>query len=190
MIDMVLLCGKAASGKDSLMKDIVKKHPDIFNRDVSYTTRARRDKEVDGVDYHFISDDLMAKLIMSNQMLEVAEFNGWFYGTSYMALARDKINIGIYSPDGVYQVLESKEINPLIFYIDASDKTRFLRYLNREENPNIAEMVRRYGTDEKDFNEFFNSGVHYTTLVNETRADYQNILEIIIEEAKQYFEKN
>ena len=48
--------------------------------------------------------------------------------------------------------------NPLVdlyvVLIQASDKVRLLRSLNREVNPNVDEIVRRYTTDKKDFEEF------------------------------------
>jgi hypothetical protein len=39
--------------------------------------------------------------------------------------------------------------------VDASDKTRMLRCLNREKNPNVDEIVRRYQTDKRDLKEYF-----------------------------------
>lgn len=36
-------------------------------------------------------------------------------------------------------------------FIEASDKTRLLRQLNRETNPDVREIIRRYGADENDF---------------------------------------
>lgn len=38
-----------------------------------------------------------------------------------------------------------------LFYITASDKTRLLRQLNREGDPDVEEIIRRYSTDKKDF---------------------------------------
>ena len=38
-----------------------------------------------------------------------------------------------------------------LFYITATDKTRMLRQLNREGDPNVDEIIRRYKTDKEDF---------------------------------------
>ena len=43
------------------------------------------------------------------------------------------------------------DIDLEIIYVKASDKTRLLRQLNREEEPNVHEIVRRFYTDEADF---------------------------------------
>ena len=85
-------------------------------------------------------------------MLEATYFNNWHYGTSKESLA-DGINIGVFNPDGydcLTQMMD-KDIKLIGFYIDASDKTRMLRQLNRENNPDVAEIVRRYQADERDF---------------------------------------
>jgi len=189
MIDMVVLCGKAASGKDSILKDIMIRESEFFHRNISLTTRPQRQGEIPGVDYDFISEEKMMELLLNNQMLEVANFNNWFYGTSLESLSKDKVNISIYNPEGVEALLMNSQINPLIFYIDVSDKIRILRYLNREENPNISEMIRRYGTDDKDFNDLLSSDISLWSLRNEIIEDYEKNIEHIITTAKNYFRK-
>ena len=71
-----VLVGRSASGKTSLQNFLSKKFSAPVH--VSYTTRPRREKEVDGVDYRFISrEEFLAKT-----MLEKAEFAGNLYGIS------------------------------------------------------------------------------------------------------------
>lgn len=85
-------------------------------------------------------------------MLETSDFNNWHYGTELKALDKDKINIGVFNPEGIISLLnKSEEINLKIFYIITDDKMRLLRQLNREQNPNVKEIIRRFNTDEADF---------------------------------------
>lgn len=49
----IILMGKAASGKDTLQKELVNQG---FERVVTATTRQPREGEQDGVDYHFFSE--------------------------------------------------------------------------------------------------------------------------------------
>lgn len=187
MYNMVIICGKSGSGKDSIVKELVKREPNLFHQNISMTTRPKREGEIEGKDYTFVSEELIMKLMLSGNMLDVTQFNGWFYGTSLISLSRDKINISIYNPEGIDILLENNEVNPLIFYIDCKDRTRLLRSLNREVDLDVKEMIRRYGTDDKDFNDLFKSDVEYITLVNETRGDYENIIQYIIEKSKDFF---
>lgn len=148
---VVALIGKAGAGKDTIQKVTCGLHPEIFHPIVSCTTRPPREEEIDGVAYHFLSINEFTHKVLNGEMLEATEFRDWFYGTSIDALAPDKINLGVFNPAGVSALLESNEIAVTVICVTASDKERLMRYLNREENPDCAEMCRRYFTDEKDF---------------------------------------
>jgi guanylate kinase len=49
---------------------------------ISYTTRAPRGQERDGVDYHFVDDDTFDRLVAGDALLEWAHVHGRRYGTS------------------------------------------------------------------------------------------------------------
>ena len=109
-------------------------------------------------------------------MLESSCFNGWYYGTSYDSLKQDKINIGVFNPEGIYSLLKYPDIELIVYYITASPKLRLLRQLNRENNPNVDEIIRRYSTDEQDFEHI---DFHYIVLKNENNNDLTKCVELI-----------
>ena len=109
-------------------------------------------------------------------MLE-ASLHHWYYGTSYDALRSDAVNIGVFNPEGVESLIHAQDVNVKIFYITATNKTRLLRQLNREENPNVDEIIRRYGTDKADFIDF---DFDYIELINEKEDDLQKCVEAIV----------
>ena len=150
---VVALIGKAGAGKDTIQRATCKAHPDIFNPIISCTTRPPREGEIDGENYHFLSINDFTRKVLNGEMLEATEFREWFYGTSIDALVPDKINLGVFNPAGISALLESNEVIVTVVYVTASDKERLMRYLNREDNPDCAEMCRRYFTDEKDFSD-------------------------------------
>ena len=150
---IVALIGKAGAGKDSIQKATCELHPLMFHPIVSCTTRPAREGEVEGVDYHFISLNEFTRKVLNGDMLEATEFRDWFYGTTLDSLSKDKINIGVFNPAGVEALLEDSRLNVTVFEVTAPDKQRLMRYLNREEVPDCAEMCRRYFTDEKDFSD-------------------------------------
>ena len=84
-------------------------------------------------------------------MLEATNFNDWFYGTSYDSLRSEIPNIGVFNPDGIRALQGRNDIDLTVFRITCLDKIRLLRQLNREDNPNVDEIVRRYKTDKEDF---------------------------------------
>lgn len=166
---LVALIGKAGSGKDTILKDVVRAYELPMNIIVSYTTRPMREGEVEGREYHFISKDEFEQMIKNNQMFEYVQFNSWWYGTGINCLDENKINIGIFNPSGIRTLINFPEIDLQIYYIHVSDKERLLRQLNREEFPDIKEIIRRYSADEEDFKNInFNN---MQILFNETERD-------------------
>ena len=151
MYKIIALIGEAGTGKDTLMKEFLKQHD--FHEIISCTTRPPREGEKNGVNYFYYSEKDFLEKVNKNEMLEYTSFRDWLYGTSYDSVIKDKINIGVFNPDGYDCLIQTtdKDIRLIGFYIKASDKTRMLRQLNRETNPNVSEIVRRYSADEEDF---------------------------------------
>ena len=74
---IVVLTGISGAGKTTLSKIFDDEHTLI-----SYTTRAPRPGEVDGVDYYFISEAQAAELSKSNQIFEETKFQENLYGVT------------------------------------------------------------------------------------------------------------
>jgi len=70
----------SGAGKTTLCRAVQDRVDGLFYS-VSATTRARRDWEVDGVDYHFVSRETFKRWIQENALLEWAEIYGELYGT-------------------------------------------------------------------------------------------------------------
>ena len=148
---VIALCGKSASGKDSIQKATVQANPDKFNSIISCTTRPMRDNEQNKIDYYFLTLEEFTVKVLNGEMLEATEFNNWFYGTPIKALKKDKINIGVFNPAGIEALLDDPRLEVTVVLVGASDKTRLMRALNRENEPNCSEICRRYFADEEDF---------------------------------------
>ena len=150
---IVAIAGKSGSGKDTIAKALCKRYPAIHNI-ISCTTRPPRDYEKDGVDYHFITDKEFYKAADNGEMLEISEFNHWNYGTRESDIF-DGINVGVFNPEGLDSLADceskSNDIKIYNYYLHCDDKIRMLRLLNREENPNVKEIIRRWKTDDQDF---------------------------------------
>lgn len=186
MYKIIALCGKSGAGKDSLMMAIFSHLEKYLNPIISHTTRPKREKEIADESYHFVSEDEFLTLIDENKMLETTSFNNWYYGTSIDSLSNDKINIGVFNPDGIISLLEDNRIELEIYYITAKGKTRLIRQLNREENPNVDEIIRRYSADEIQFQKMNN--IECNIMVNETFGDYMNIVDSICQKVRRWAE--
>ncbi len=79
--NLFIVSAPSGAGKSSLVKALLERDSAI-RLSVSYTTRATRPGEVDGVHYHFVSRELFQERLERGEFLESAEVYGNFYGTS------------------------------------------------------------------------------------------------------------
>lgn len=68
---LVVLAGPTAVGKGTVAAAVRERHPEVWYS-VSATTRPPRPGEVDGVHYHFVSDDEFDRMIADDELLEWA----------------------------------------------------------------------------------------------------------------------
>ncbi|WP_306338149.1 guanylate kinase [Streptomyces sp. KL118A] len=89
---LTVLSGPSGVGKSTVVAHMRKEHPEVW-LSVSATTRKPRPGEKHGVQYFFVSDDEMDKLIANGELLEWAEFAGNRYGTPRRAVL-DRLDAG------------------------------------------------------------------------------------------------
>lgn len=76
---LLVVSAPSGCGKGTILGEILK--DDSFYYSVSATTRAPREGEQDGVNYHFISKEEFEQRIAQDGMLEYAQYCGNYYGT-------------------------------------------------------------------------------------------------------------
>jgi guanylate kinase len=76
-----VITAPSGAGKTSLIEALMKADPSL-KLSISYTTRAPRPGEKDGVDYHFVDDATFLAMRTRGEFLESAEVHGFRYGTS------------------------------------------------------------------------------------------------------------
>lgn len=76
---LLVLSGPAGVGKDTVW-EYASKCLTSFQKALTCTTRKRREHEVEGIDYHFVSDEEFDAMIRNDQLLEWAEVHGNRYG--------------------------------------------------------------------------------------------------------------
>lgn len=169
MYKVIAFTGKSGAGKDLITSEI-NQIPGV-TRIVATTTRPPRDGEINGVTYWFASEKEFINKLNNNEFFTNTNFRGWYYGTEYANLNETDINIGIFTPKDIENLRQNKEIDLFVVEIVASDKLRLLRSLNRESDPDVKEIIRRFGADEEDFKNFKPD----FTIINETWHDFHNL---------------
>lgn len=78
---LIILSGPSGVGKGTIRRYIMEKFNFPLSYSISMTTRPQREKEVEGVDYYFVSNEEFQRNIDANNFLEWEEFVGNRYGT-------------------------------------------------------------------------------------------------------------
>lgn len=78
---LIVFSGPSGAGKDSVLEEYFKTEHQGVWKSVSYTTRAARENERDGVDYHFISVEEFENNIRNGNVLEYTKYGLNYYGT-------------------------------------------------------------------------------------------------------------
>lgn len=77
---LIIISGPSGSGKDTVMAEVFKAHPEI-RLSISSITRAMREGEVQDEKYHFISREEFETALDNGEMLEHNVYLGNYYGT-------------------------------------------------------------------------------------------------------------
>ncbi|XP_025769342.1 disks large homolog 1 [Puma concolor] len=156
--------------KDRINDDLISEFPDKFGSCVPHTTRPKRDYEVDGRDYHFVtSREQMEKDIQEHKFIEAGQYNNHLYGTSVQSVREvaEKRHRG-------YNVCPKIE--------EIKKKNNWFESSSREMNKRLTEEQARKTFEramklEQEFTE------HFTAIVQgDTLEDIYNQVKQIIEE--------
>ena len=155
------LMGKSSSGKDTIYKKLIEDENLLLKKIVLYTTRPIRAGEQDGVEYHFVTQDVMEQMLAEGKIIELRTYDTclgrWHYFTADDGMTevenQNYIMIGtIESFSKIKDYYGEDKVVPLMIGLD--DGIRLQRALDREkgqEEPKYSEMCRRFLADEADF---------------------------------------
>ena len=77
---LIIISGPSGSGKDTVLKELFKKMPEI-EFSVSSVTRNMREGEIEGEKYNFVSREKFESMIVNDQLLEYNVYCENYYGT-------------------------------------------------------------------------------------------------------------
>ena len=178
---LFVISGPAGAGKSEIVKKVVGAHKDV-HLSVSCTTRAPRKGEIDGVHYHFVSEERFDELVGENAFYEWAHVHQNRYGTLKKVVAEelDKGNDLILEIDvqGCMQVLEQDEDAVGIFVSPPSRANLEARLMGRGTEDATSLRVR-LGNVEK---EIATAYKYKYVIIHNDWSEVPNALEIAADE--------
>jgi len=131
----VIISGPSGVGKGTVRKALFEMEGHDLVYSISMTTREKREGEVDGVDYFFVTEEEFEKRIKEGKFLEYAKFVGHYYGTPKdkidAQLAKGKEVVLEIEVQGANQVREKAKDGVFIFIAPPSRGALYKRLLRR-----------------------------------------------------------
>ena len=180
---LIVMSGPGGVGKDTLIAMLRARDPRLCYS-VSYTTRPRRDYEVDGKHYRFVDDERFERLAAEGVLLEHARVNGYLYGTSASrieeALGRGRDVILKIDVQGMEQVRQQRPDAVSIFISPPSMEELMRRRQRRGSEPEaMIEARQRLAEVEMGYAERYDHVV-----VNDDAARAVGQIEAILEQER------
>ncbi|XP_038672345.1 disks large homolog 1 isoform X19 [Scyliorhinus canicula] len=172
--------------KDRINDDLISEFPDKFGSCVPHTTRPKRDYEVDGRDYHFVtSREQMEKDIQDHKFIEAGQYNNHLYGTSVQSVREvaEKGKHCILDVSGnAIKRLQIAQLHPIAIFIKPKSIENIMEMNKRLTEDQARKTFERAIKLELEFTE------HFTSIVQGDLLEeiYNQVKQIIEEQSGPY----
>ncbi|XP_078266436.1 disks large homolog 1-like isoform X12 [Rhinoraja longicauda] len=169
--------------KDRINDDLISEFPDKFGSCVPHTTRPKRDYEVDGRDYHFVtSREQMEKDIQDHKFIEAGQYNNHLYGTSVQSVREvaEKGKHCILDVSGnAIKRLQIAQLHPIAIFIKPKSVENIMEMNKRLTADQARKTFDRAIKLELEFTE------HFTCIVqgNVLEEIYTQVIQMIEEQS-------
>ncbi len=179
---LVVVSGPSGAGKGTLCDKLLRDDPDLIFS-VSVTTRPRREYEIEGVHYYFITDDKYDRLIGEDAFIEHATFSGHRYGTLKSEvdrrIAEGKNVLLDIDQQGAQSVMRSRPDCVSIFILPPSYESLRVR-LHTRNTDDEREIERRLGIAREDIRQM--PKYQYVVVNDDLELAYEQLCHIIAAE--------
>ena len=149
-----IITGPSGVGKNTIIEAMSTDLDFYFS--VSHTTRPQREGEVDGKDYHFVTEEEFNSLVDENLMIEYEQYGGFFYGTSKKEILKES-NI----------ILLDLEVNGATKLLSENDD--FIGIFIDIDDNELVKRLKNRGHDEN----FINKRMQLASIQREKKSQYQ-----------------
>eukprot|EP00917_Polyrhabdina_sp_WS-2016_P024399 GHVP01052841.1.p1 GENE.GHVP01052841.1~~GHVP01052841.1.p1 ORF type:complete len:196 (+),score=48.53 GHVP01052841.1:442-1029(+) len=186
-LPLLVVGGPSGVGKGTLLGMLRKEFPKLVSYSISHTTRSPREGEIDGVDYHFVSDQKFQEMIGEIGFLEYASVHGSYYGTSWKALdtiVKNQGSIPLLEIDiqGAKQVQQNllSDRAKFIFIMPPNFEELKNRLLKRAtEDP--EKIQRRLGTAKKELENYQEVKWNSVLINDDLEKSYEELKNLVKE---------
>jgi guanylate kinase len=154
---LFVVSAPSGGGKTSLCKEVVTHLPN-FEHGISYTTRKRRPNEVNGKDYHFVTEEQFMAMVEADEFVEHAQVHGNYYGTSLNDIARilssGKNMLIDIDVQGAQQIEERYGDEGIFIFILPPTFEMLRKRLTERQSDTLEEIERRLAKAEEEMRHY------------------------------------
>jgi len=108
---LIVISGPSGCGKTTLVKRVIAEVQSLAFS-VSFTTRKKRDSEIEGKDYYFVTEDEFKRMIQKQDFVEWAQVHEHYYGTSFQEIKEKETQNGLILDVDIQGARQIKKCDP------------------------------------------------------------------------------
>lgn len=181
--DLIIISGTTCAGKGTVIKKLLEKN-DNLTLSISYTSRPKRENEIEGVDYYFVTKEEFEEKIKNGDFLEYASVQyGAYYGTPKKEVI-DLLNSGkdcILEID-VQGAKQIKKLYPetILIFIMAPSMNEVKKRIKARGMENNEQIIERFKVAYNEINEI--NHYNYVVVNDNVDAAVKKVEAILISE--------
>lgn len=181
--DLIIISGTTCAGKGTVIKKLLTNHNDII-LSTSYTSRPKRESEIDGIDYYFVTKDEFEAKIKNNDFLEYAQVQ---YGAYYGTPKKEVLELLESGKDVILEIdvqgaKQIKKLYPetILIFIMAPSMREVKRRIMMRGDENIDQIISRFKVAYNEINQINN--YNYVVVNDDLDSAVKKVEAILISE--------
>lgn len=149
MKNIIVFIGPSGAGKSKLAEVLKEKYAAV--EFISTTTRLPREGEIDGISYHFKTEEEFMDMKKNGELIEFSSYAGNYYGLTksavYEALEKSNLCVVVLDKNGAFAIKkifkDDENVSVKFIFVHAKLSTLYLRMVNRGDKvEKIAERLQ------------------------------------------------
>jgi len=143
--NLIVVSAPSGAGKTTIVKEILKEYPQIIFS-ISATTRPKRETEIDGIEYFFLSESQFKEKIKNDEFIEWEKFYDYYYGTlKSFITANIEAGKSVLLELDVKGALTIKRLYPYahLIYISPPSFDELVNRLRQRNTENESDFIKR-----------------------------------------------